>query len=132
VKLRTLEVRESEQTLKESRSWSAPVRVWRRNDEWRSEDGMLEGSHDGEGRLRPEYVADESLYNSDWTVKAEYLDPLCIEYNDLNLAAGRYKPFNVTVEQLDSPKLIIEQLKGLESQMQQGLDRLLAMVEGVQ
>lgn len=132
VKLRTLGVREFEKALKESRSWSAPVRVWRRNDEWRSADGTLEGSHDNEGRLRPEYVADESLYNIDWTVKAEYLDPNCIEYNDLNLAAGRYKPFNVTVEQLDSPKLIIEQLKGLENQMQQGLDRLLAMVEGAQ
>lgn len=130
VKLRTLEVREFKKALKESRSWSAPVRVWRRNDEWRSEDGTVEGSHDEEGRLRPEYVADESLYNSDLTVKAEYLDPLCIEYNDLNLAAGRYKPFNVAVELFDSPKQIIEQLKGLEGQMQQGLDRLLAMVEG--
>lgn len=129
VKLRTLEVREFEKALKESRSWSAPVRVWRRNDEWRSADGTLEGSHDNQGQLRPEYVADESLYNNDWTVKAEYLDPTCIEYNDLNLAAGRYKPLNVTVEQLDSPKRIIEQLKGLEVQMQQGLDRLLAMVE---
>lgn len=131
VRLRTLEVREFERALRESRSWSAPVRVWRRNDEWRSADGTLEGSHDNDGQLRPEYIADESLYNIDWTVKAEYLDPNCIEYNDLNLAAGRYKPFTVTVEQVvDSPKVIIEQLKGLESQMQQGLNRLLAMVEG--
>jgi type I restriction enzyme M protein len=129
VKLRTLEVREFKQALKESRSWSAPVRVWRLNDEWRNEDGSLEGSHNEEGRLRPEYVADESLYNSDGTVKAEYLDPLCIEHNDLNLAAGRYKPFNVMVEQLDSPKVIIEQLKALEGQMQERLDRLLALVE---
>jgi type I restriction enzyme M protein len=128
VMLRTHEVKKAAESLTESRSWTARVRVWSVNEEWRSEDGKLTGSHDENGQVRPEYIADESLYNDDGTVKAEHLDPLCIEANDLNLAAGRYKPFNVRVEKVVEPQVLIRELRLLEIQMQRGLKRLNRMV----
>lgn len=52
--------------------------------------------------------------------------------NDLNLAAGRYKPFTLDVVDHDPPAQIIAELQTLETRIQEGLDKLLAMVEGVE
>lgn len=133
LKLRSLRVKNLSNFLDESLSWSAPVRVWRRNDEWESEDGTIKGSHDEAGNLRREYVLDERLYDKKEnlrTVKPEYLEPNCIEANDLNLAAGRYKPFTFKTEKIAKPEEIIEELQGLEGKIQEGLTKLLAMVKG--
>lgn len=120
-----------EEWLLTPRSWSAPVRVWLRNDEWQSADGKLTGSHDENGVLHREYLLNPELYNDDGTVKPEYLDPVCIEANDLNLAAGRYKPFEFRTKPVGSPVEIITELQVLETRIQQGLERLLAMVGGI-
>jgi type I restriction enzyme M protein len=49
---------------------------------------------------------------------------------DYHLSAGRYKPFILKSVQYDPPAQIIGELQQLENRIQQGLDELLAMVEG--
>jgi type I restriction enzyme M protein len=115
-------------TLEQSKCWVVPVRAFVRCDEWVSSDGTLKGSHDQEGQLRPQFVTDQRIYNADSTVKAKYLDPDCIEYNNLNLSAGRYKPFTVLAVKYDPPAKIIRELQDLEGQVQAGLETLLAMI----
>lgn len=129
ITLRSPDVKLLKDALPESRSWSAPVRVWQRNDEWQSEDGVLTGSHDAQGNLRHEFLLDETLYWPDGTAKPEFLEPGCIEANDLNLAAGRYKPFTLATRSDAKPADIIRELQVLEARIQQGLERLLAMME---
>ena len=119
--------------LSKPKYWIVPVRVFARNarsDEWLSEDGKLQGGHDEQGNVRAEYIADPALYNIDGTVKKDYLDHSCIEYNDFNLSAGRYKPFAASAVTYDPPAQIIRVLQTLEQQIQEGLSTLLAMVEG--
>ena len=130
IRLRTIKLNLIKNHLKESLCWTAPVRIWQRNDEWQSEDGKFKGSHDKKGKLRREYLLDENLYSADGTVKLEFLDPTCIEANDLNLSAGRYKPFVVSTEKVEPPAKIIAELRELETRIQQGLERLLTMVGG--
>lgn len=63
----------------------------------------------------------------DWTaVTSEVAD------NDHNLAAGRYKPFTLDAVDHDPPAQIIAELQEIETRIQDGLDRLLAMVEGAE
>lgn len=107
LKLRTREVFKEENALTESKSWFAPVRVFVRRDDWTSEDGTTKGSHDEGGNVRPEYLADTELYHGDGTVRAKYLDAGCIEANDFNLSAGRYKPFTVAITDHKPPAEII-------------------------
>lgn len=132
LKLRSPALNELAKYLTESHNWSAKVRVWRRNDEWQSEDGTLIGSHNENGQLRHEYLLDERLYKSDGTVKVEFLEPDCIEANELNLSAGRYKPFTMRVEETAPPREIIDELQGLEAKIQDRLERLLSLVEQAQ
>jgi type I restriction enzyme M protein len=130
IQLRSWDV-SKKQELVESKSWLVPVRVFRRDNNWVSRDGKFKGSHDEQGQLRPQYVTDHRLYEADGTVKKEHLDPNtdCIEKNDFNLSAGRYKPFTIATVEYEPPAKIIRELQGLEEQIQEGLDRLLAMVE---
>ena len=51
--------------------------------------------------------------------------------NDDNLSAGRYKPFTLQAVAYDPPAQILRELQAMEAQIQQGLDDLLRMVEGV-
>lgn len=60
-----------------------------------------------------------------WTATAEE-----IATNDWNLSAGRYKPVTLSTVKHDPPMQIIHELQGYESQIQTGLEKLLAMVEG--
>lgn len=89
--LRSNDVKKREGVLTESKCWFAPVRVFKRDEEWESQDGKLKGSHDELGRVRPEYIAETWLYEKDGTVKPEYLDSDCIEANNFNLSAACYK-----------------------------------------
>ena len=120
--------------LKAAKHWVVPVREWARNDEWRSEDGQLIGSHDADGLLRPAYVQAMlavGLYDEKRALKDGLLDPDCIEAREWNLSAGQYKPFDFT--QLKSGKSVAEligTLKTTEQDLIKGLDKLLAMVEG--
>jgi type I restriction enzyme M protein len=120
--------------LKAIKHWVVPVRAWARNDEWRSEDGSLIGSHDADNLVRHAYVQgmlDKGLYDEKGSLKDGLLDPDCIEAREWNLSAGQYKPFDFT--QLKSDKSaaeLIGTLKATAQDIVKGLDKLLAMVEG--
>lgn len=121
-------------TIEKAKHWVVPVRAWAQNDEWQSENKTPQGSHDADGRVRPEYVQameSEGVYDKKGNLKEDLLDPDCVEARDWNLSAGQYKPFDFT--QLKSDKSVtdlIGELRQAEEDILQGLDKLLAMVEG--
>lgn len=141
VKLRTAEVTRQEAALPKARSWTAPVRRFVEKPEWSgvdSDGAALAGSHTPDGSLRPAYLRhlreELAIFDTDGTVKSAFshlLDPDCIEAHDLNLSAGRYKPFSLAAVDYDPPAQIIAELQALEEHIQVGLEELLAMVEGV-
>ena len=59
----------------------------------------------------------------------DVLDPDCIEANDFNLSAGRYKPPASQAKKYDPPAEILRAVRELESQLVAGIDNLLSMVE---
>ncbi len=131
VMLRGLNSLKHEEVLKEAKHWIAPVRVYAEDPEWRSDDGSLKGSHDEASNPRPEYLASIRIYDDRGKLNDGLLDPDCIEARGWNLSASQYKPFNF--ESVVSDKSVAEmirQLKKKESDIMQGLDRLLTMVEG--
>lgn len=112
--------------------WAVPLRTWMVDEEWQSADGVLKGSHDATGQVRPEYVDDKlpQLYDGD-TLNAALLDPDCIEARDWNLSAGQYKPFDfTTIVSEVSITVLIDELQTLEGEILNGLSRLKVMVEG--
>lgn len=133
VTLRSLAI-DQRTALKAAKHWVVPVRDWARNDEWQSIDGLLIGSHDANGLVRPAYVEAmlaDGLYDDKGVLKDGLLNSDCIEAREWNLSAGQYKPFDFT--QLKSDKSVAEligTLKTTEQDIIEGLDRLLAMVEG--
>ncbi|MBT0960235.1 type I restriction-modification system subunit M [Denitromonas iodatirespirans] len=133
VTLRSLAV-DQPSDLKAAKHWVVPVRAWARDDEWQGDDGEPVGSHDADGLVRPAYVRamlDAGLYDDKGALKDGLLDPDCIEAREWNLSAGQYKPFDFT--QLKSDKSVAEligALKTTEQDIIQGLDKLLAMLEG--
>jgi type I restriction enzyme M protein len=140
VKLRSFDVQRQAAILRESKSWSAPTRAYARFDslQWSRCDTRTtyKGSHDEQGKVRAEYLAvlrdEHNIFGADATVKKEFLyllDPLCCEANDLNLSAGRYKPFTLDAGDHDPPTQIIAELQEIETEIQAGLAALLAMVE---
>jgi type I restriction enzyme M protein len=52
-----------------------------------------------------------------------------IRENDLQLTASRYKPFSLEDFDYDPPEQIVEELQKLETNIQQGLRNLMAMIE---
>lgn len=133
VTLRSLAIDQASD-LKAAKHWVVPVRDWVRNDEWQSADGQLIGSHDAYGLVRPAYVQAmlaEGLYDEKGALKDGVLDPDCIEAREWNLSAGQYKPFDFTELKSDmSVAELIGTLKTTEHDIIQGLEKLLAMVEG--
>jgi type I restriction enzyme M protein len=133
VTLRSLAI-DQQTELKDAKHWVVPVRVWAVNKEWQSDDRKLVGSHDADGLVRSAYVEEmlaRGLYDDKGKLKDDLLDPDCIESRDWNLSAGQYKPFDFT--QLKSDKSVVEligELKTTEQDIIEGLDKLLAMVEG--
>ncbi|SDU40911.1 type I restriction-modification system subunit M [Desulfobacula phenolica] len=130
VMLRTIDVQKNEDGIKETKCWSAPVRVYAQNDEWESEDGQLKGSHDENNKIRPEYVESLELYDKKGKLKEALLDPDCIEAHNWKLSAGQYKPFSFeTIKSDKSVAEMISELKKREQQIIEGLDTLLDIVE---
>ncbi|OEU64909.1 MAG: hypothetical protein BBJ57_01790 [Desulfobacterales bacterium PC51MH44] len=128
---RKIDVLKQEKKLKEAKCWTAPVRVYARDDEWESEDGESKGSHGKGGKIRPEYVESIELYDNKGNLNEGLLDPDCIEARNWNLSAGQYKPF--LFEAIKSDKSVAEmirELKKKEHQIIEGLDTLLEMLEG--
>lgn len=133
VTLRSLECFRRAGILKEAKHWTAPVRVYMEDPDWQSEDGALRGSHYEDGNPRPEYLAAINLYDDQGKLNEGLLDPDCIEARGWNLSASQYKPFSF--ETITSDKSVAEMIRELrqkEAEIMQGLDRLLAMVEGKQ
>jgi type I restriction enzyme M protein len=131
VMLRSLQINKQSEPLITIKSWFAPVRVYARNDEWQSEDSRLKGSHDESDNLRPEYAAIVKVYDDKGNLIEGALDPDCIEARGWNLSAGQYKP--ITYATIKSDKNVADMIRDIKSQEQlivQGLDKLLAMVEG--
>jgi type I restriction enzyme M protein len=142
VKLRSHEVypqAEDPDTPRQAKSWTAPVRRFAEDPNWTFVDEKgrpLRGSHTPDGAVRPEYLRylrqELQIFDGDGTVNSKFvdlLDPDCIEAQDLNLSAGRYKPFSLAAVEYDPPAQIIAELQELEAQIQSGLEELLAMVE---
>jgi type I restriction enzyme M protein len=131
VMLRSTELKKHGAVLSESKCWSAPVRVYIRNDKWQSEDGAVKGSHDETGQVRPEYAATVAIYDKKGALKDELLNPDCIEGKGWNLSAGQYKPFVfATTKSEKSVVEMIGDLKRKEQKILEGLNTLLSMVEG--
>lgn len=136
--LRTPEIHKHEDFLEESRSWAAPVRVYARDDEWVSEDGTVRGTHDENDQVRPtyiEYLKQQGVFDENGMIKSKHLvilEPDCIEANDLNLSAGRYKPFVLSVKKYDPPADILRAVRQLESDLIARIDGFLRMVEGAE
>jgi type I restriction enzyme M protein len=131
VTLRSPTLDTHENALKTAKHWIIKVREYARNDEWVSEDGRLTGSHDEAGRIHPEYVSANPIYDDEGKLLDGVLDPDCIEARDWNLSAGQYKPFDFT--QLRSEKSVVELIRDLqqaERRILAGLNKLLAMAEG--
>ncbi len=129
--LRTIDLLTKEEKLNEAKCWTALVRVFVRDDEWKSENGELKGSHDKDGKVRHEYVEGVELYDNKGKLNEGLLDPDCIEARNWNLSAGQYKPF--LFEAIKSDKSVAEmirELKKKEHQIIEGLDTLLEMLEG--
>jgi len=133
VTLRSLAIDQASE-LKAAKHWVVPVRDWGRDDEWQSEDGQLVGSHGADGMVRSAFVDAmlvDGLYDDKGALKDGLLDPDCLEARAWNLSAGQYKPFDFT--QLKSDKSVVELIGALKTTQQDiinGLDQLLAMVEG--
>lgn len=133
VTLRSLGINQTT-VINTAKHWVIPVREWARNDEWQSADGQLIGSHDADGIVRSAYVDTilaDGLYDNKGALKDGLLDPDCIEAREWNLSAGQYKPFDFT--QVKNDKSAVELIKTLkinEQNIIEGLDKLLAMMEG--
>ncbi|TOJ24056.1 type I restriction-modification system subunit M [Vibrio parahaemolyticus] len=133
VTLRSLAI-DQQTELKDAKHWVVPVRAWAIDEAWQSDDGKIVGSHDADGRVRSTYVEAmlvQGLYDDKGKLKDKLLDPDCIEARDWNLSAGQYKPFDFTQLKSDTSIVeLIDELKATEQDIIQGLDKLLAMMEG--
>ncbi len=117
-----------------AKHWVIPVRKWSLNKNWKDANGLVQGSHDEKGLVRPAYlkaVLSEDIYDESGVIRVGLLDPDCIEANGWNLSASQYKPFDYS--QLKSEKNVgelINDLKATELEIIDGLEALLEMVGG--
>lgn len=128
VMLKDGEPLQQEGLLENRKGWYAPVRVWKRNDEWENEDGTITGSHDEAGSIRPEYAITHIDANTG-EANTDDLDIDCIEANDFNISAGRYKPFELRFDDIEPPTEIVKAIQELESEILIGLNTLLLQIE---
>ena len=128
LQLRSLDVTQREEPLEESKCWTAAVRTFVDTPDWKNKEGEVVGSHDENGELRPAFLSDPDIYDRNGSVKEEYLDIDCIEANDYNLSAGRYKPFTLKTQEYDPPAQIIRELQVMEKELLGDLDELLKLV----
>ena len=121
-------------------SWIVPVRVWAARDSWgvdpTTQQAIAKPTHIN-GVVDPNYIAwlDETheVFGDDGLVVSEHrdrLDPDCLEALDLNLSAGRHKPFVFDAGVHQDPAVLIKELQGLHGQVQERLAKLLALVKG--
>jgi type I restriction enzyme M protein len=142
---------DEKRTLPEPKSWTVEVRNWREQPEWEAlskpapqpkgkkgkqiqeeqqDTEKIVGSHDAQGNLRPEYAV--AALSKDLFLNPDFLESECIEANDFNLSANRYKPLQLTSAAVNAgttAKQLRELLK-MERELQKELETLLKMVEG--
>ena len=128
VNLKISEPQPRSEPLMERKGWTAKVRDWIKQEDWQSADADIQGSHDEEGRLRPEYMVTMTDVETG-SVNPDVLDIDCVEANDYNLSAGRYKPFELQDADFEPPAQLIRTIKNLEAEIQIGLEVLLSMIE---
>ena len=131
---------EAEEPSSDVLAWVTPVRKWAKFETWKdpqSDEEVKKPTHDATGLVDPAYVKwlieQCNAFQDDGIVKPEYLellDPDCIEAADLNLSAGRHKPFTFAAGKHEDPAVVIRQLDKLHDDIRKKLIRLLQMVEG--
>jgi type I restriction enzyme M protein len=147
--LRSLEVHRQTEKLTEPKSWTVDVRLWREQLDWKVpprpepkvkkgaepksqavETSQVVGSHDQKGKLRPEYI--EAALGKDQYLNSDFLESECIEANDFNLSANRYKPLQLTSDAVDAGTTAkqLRELLEMEDELRLELQKLLDMVEG--
>jgi len=57
------------------------------------------------------------------------LDIDCIEANDFNISSGRYKPFELHIDDIELPTDLIKKIQVLENEIQLNLNGLLEMLK---
>ena len=110
VMLKMSEPLPQDQKLKTRKGWYAPVRVWNKDEEWENEDHAIKGSHDENGNIRLEYVTEKTNSETGEITDLNALDIDCIEANDFNISAGRYKPFDLKMDDIDPPEELIKSI----------------------
>ncbi|QDV85391.1 N-6 DNA methylase [Stieleria magnilauensis] len=121
-------------------AWVTPVRAWAKLESWKdpnSDKDVQKPTHDADGLVDPSYVKwlieECNAFEDVGTVKSDYLellDPDCIEAADMNLSAGRHKPFVFSAKQHKRPDDLIRKLDKVHEDIRKKLATLLSMVEG--
>lgn len=131
---------EDEEHSSDVLAWVTPVRAWAKAESWKdpkSDEEVAKPTHDENGLVDPAYVKwlieECNAFNDDGTVKSEYLellDPDCIEAADLNLSAGRHRPFMFSAGKHKKPSTLIREIDGVHAAIRDKLSKLLSLVEG--
>jgi type I restriction enzyme M protein len=153
--LRSTNVTRQSEKITEPKCWIVPVRAWRENLDWiappktvsktkgkakkeeikeaqpEEQEPEIKGSHDDQGELRLEYI-NAALDSRTGFLKSDFLESECVEANDFNLSASRYKPIQLIGEVVDvgaTAKLLRELLE-MDKALRSELEELLDIVEG--
>jgi type I restriction enzyme M protein len=131
---------DADETMSDVLAWVTPVRAWAKLETWKdpkSDKEVQKPTHDATGLVDRAYVKwlieQCNAFQSDGTVKPDYLellDPDCIEAADLNLSAGRHKPFTFSAKQHKRPEDLVRELDKAHDNIRKRLAALLSMVEG--
>lgn len=121
-------------------SWTVPVRQWAELEVWGEDPKtkqLIDRPTHKNGAVDPDYLTwmrdTLKAFNDDATVKRDFLErlaPSCLEAVELNLSAGRHKPFIFDPGQHRPPADLIGELQAIHGEVQRRLGRLLAMVGG--
>ena len=129
---------EGEEPSSDVLAWVTPVRAWAKMEIWKdpqSDKEVQKPTHDADGLVDPTYVKwlleECNAFEDNGTVKSDYLellDPDCIEAADLNLSAGRHKPFVFEAGTHERPAVLIHKLDKVHENIRQKLSMLLTMM----
>jgi type I restriction enzyme M protein len=120
-------------------SWIIPTRVWAKLETWgqnpETKEEITKPTHDDKGLVRADYLDwlrdNLRIFDRDGTVLEEHLerlDPDCIEYQELILSAGRYKPYTFNAAEYRPPAEIVDELNKLQNDIGQKLSHLLNLL----
>ncbi len=122
-------------------AWVTPVRAWAKQESWidplKQVPDVQKPTHDTAGLVDPAYVKwliekcdafeEKGLLKTDYL---ELLDPDCIEAADLNLSAGRHKPFVYDAGVYRPPADLIAELDNVHETIRAKLGVLLNSLAG--